>query len=127
MNLNELKAQSEVITPLHPELGDVGVTFTVCSPFSREFNAATSRIAPELLKDSDDYARDWEIFQAESLMLDWSGIEDGDEPLAFSPEKCSELFRDPDYHWMVSQLLEHISKKKGYLQTISNRFAHLRK
>lgn len=126
MNLNDLKAKSEVITPLHPELGDVGVTFTVCSPFSREHNAATSRLAAELLRNSEDYARDWEVFQAEALVIGWAGIEDGDSPLEFSREKLSELFRDPDYHWMVSQVCEHISKKKGYLQTISQRFAHLR-
>lgn len=127
MKLSDLKATSETITPLHPELGEVGVTFTVCSPFSREHNAATSRLAGELLKNSEDYARDWEVFQAEALVIGWSGIEDGDEPLEFSREKLSELFRNPDYHWMVSQVCEHISKKKGYLQTISQRFSHLLK
>lgn len=121
MKLTELSAKSEEITPLHPELGEVGVTFTVCSPFSREHNANTSRLSRELLKESEDYQRDWEIFQAESLVIGWTGIDD----LEFSQENLTKVFRDPDYHWMVSQVCEHISKKKGYLQTISQRFAHL--
>lgn len=127
MNLADLKAVSEEIAPLHPELGEVGISFTVCSPFSREHNSATSRLSKELLKESDDYQRDWEIFQAESLVTGWSGIDEDGKPLEFSKEKLSEIFRNPDYHWMVSQVCEHISKKKGYLQTISQRFAHLLK
>lgn len=123
MNLSDLKAESEEIAPLHPELGDVGVVFTVCSPFSREHNTNTSRLSRELLKESEDYQRDWEVFQAESLVVGWTGIDD----LEFSKENLSKVFRDPSYHWMVSQVCEHISKKKGYLQTISQRFAHLLK
>jgi len=128
MKLSALGTDNETIIPLHPEMGEVGVTFVVCSPFSREHNASTSRLAPELLSGDGDKTRNWEIFQAESVMVGWTGLEDEDDkPLEFSKEECSKLFRDERYHWMVSQVLEHIAKKKGYLQTISNRFAHLSK
>lgn len=121
MKLSELRADSETFSPQHPSMGDVGITFTIHSPFSREHNSATARLAPELLKDGGN----WEVFQAESVMSDWSGIEDADgNPIPFSAEKCAELFRDPAFFWMPLQVCEVLAKKKGYLQTILNRLKH---
>ena len=123
MKLGDLTAQNETISPLHPSLGEVeGLTFTVCSPFSREYNRNTARIHSELFSDEFDQGDAWQIFQAEAIMVGWSGIEDDDgKPVEFTKEECSKVFRNPDFAWMVAAVNEHLSKKKGYLQTITRR------
>lgn len=130
MDLSKLVSEDEWIDIYHPSLGEVGVRFKVCSPFSRSHNANTSRIAPDIMgsgSDVEDKSRAWEILQAESIIVGWEGIEEGGEQIPYSKEKCAEIVRDERYHWMVSQVLEHLNKKKGYLLTMQNRFSHLLK
>lgn len=130
MDLSKLTAENEWVDIFHPEFGEVGVRFNVCAPFSRLHNSKTSRIAPQVMgEDSEveDKSRAWEILQAESIVIDWDGIEESGKKIDFTPEKCSEVLRDERYHWMVSQVLEHLNKKKGYLLTIQRRFSHLLK
>ncbi len=128
MKLADLKTTTEVITPLHPALGDVGVKFNVCSPFSREHNAATARLHGEIFSDKSELEDTvkWDIYQAEAVMVGWSGIENEDgTPMEFNAQNLAELFRNPDLYWMVQQVGEYLSKKKGYLQTMLNRLKDL--
>ena len=119
MKLSELKTQNETIPVLHPEMGEVGIMFTVCDPMSREYVANTSR----MIADSKGASvATWVVNQALAGVVDWSGIDDEeDNPIEFSEEKAKELLTDPAYYWMALAVDEHYGKKKGYLQMLKNR------
>lgn len=125
MKLSDLTAVSETFSPLHPNIGEVdGLTFTLCSPFSREYNKNTARIHSDLLgNDADFDASDaWQIYQAEAVITGWSGIDDDNgNAIEFSFEASSKLFRNPEFFWMVVAVTDRLAKKKGYLQTLTKR------
>lgn len=123
MKLADLKATSETFAPLHPSFGDAGVVLEVCSPFSREYNNNTARIHGQIFGDKSELEDSikWDIYQAEAVVTGWTGIDD----LEYSDENKAELFRNPEYYWLVLQVGEWLSKKKGYIQTIQNRLKHM--
>tara|TARA_R110000851_G_scaffold139501_1_gene276556 strand:- start:592 stop:987 length:396 start_codon:yes stop_codon:yes gene_type:complete len=125
LKLSDLTAKQETFKPIHPDLGEIdGLEFTVVSPFSLEHSKASGRIHPEIFgkKSKVDQAVSWQTFQAEAIMIGWKGIEDDDgKPLKFNAKECSKVFRNPEYFWMVGAVNEHLSKKKGYLQTLTGR------
>ena len=119
MKLSALKTENEVIDILHPELGDVGIKFTVCSPMTKEFANKTAR---STYKDAESPLTGWVVGQSLAAILDWSGIEDDEgNAIGFTQEKAEELLTDPAYYWMAAGIDEHFGKKKGYLQLLTNR------
>lgn len=121
MDINELGTQSETISVMHPTLGDVGITFTVCDPLSSEFANATARLDRS---GAGSGVSGFVVTQALCAVVDWQGIEDKKGEIAYTQEKAKELLTDPKFYWMCAAVDEHYGKKKGYMQTLMNRLKH---
>lgn len=120
MKLSELKTENESIAILHPEYGDVGIQFVVCSPMSREFTVNSSRLVQS--STDDEPLASWIVNQSIAAVVGWSGIEDENgEQIPFTKEECEKLLKDPCYFWMASCVDAHLGKKKGYFQMLTSR------
>ena len=120
MKLSELKTENETIDILHPEYGDVGIQFVVCSPMSREFTVNSSRLVQS--STDDEPLASWIVNQAIAAVVGWSGIEDENgEQIPFTEEECEKLLKDPCYFWMASCVDAHLGKKKGYFQMLTSK------
>ena len=120
MRLSELRTENEVIDILHPEFGDVGIKFTVCSPMSREFTVRSSHLSQ--ISTEDEPLAAWVVNQSIAAVVDWVGVDnDNDQPIPFTKEECEKLLKKPDYFWIASCIDGHLGKKKGYMQMLTNR------
>lgn len=122
MKLGQLKTSSKPITMVHPDHGVTDFIVVVRSPLSREHSNAMHTIVSNAKSDKSDI--DWLVSQACALVEGWSGLEDEDGEIPFSLEKVIEIFSKPEYYWMVDQVLEVVSEKKGYMSLVKSRYAN---
>lgn len=125
MNISNLFPVAQPLAIVLPNGEDTGIVFTVTGQDSREFKDTAKKWAAKQLEQSADRKKQninideiekQRIELAVACIIDWKGVQENDEDVPFSKQKCKELLSIPELSFIIDQVEQFVTERANFFR-----------